>query len=169
MAVTELEQAATTGRPEAASFSGSWRSPLSTMARAIGGRIVEEAVFPAREDQLARIRKIVRAAAGGQYERDLIVLFANELAANAIKHSGSRLVGVIVARTAEDRLRVAVYDQHLTGFPHPHGRSCGRDDLDDLDDESENGRGLQLIETMASRWGIVREPGVGLLTWFELA
>src|SRR5918992_3447974 len=166
MAVTELEQAATTGRPEAASFSGSWRSPLSTMARAIGGRIVEEAVFPAREDQLACIRKIVRAAAGGHYERDIIVLFANELAANAIQHSGSRLIGVLVARTAEGRLRVAVYDQHLTGFPHPHGRFCGRDDLDD---ESEHGRGLQLIETMASRWGIVREPGVGLLTWFEVA
>jgi anti-sigma regulatory factor (Ser/Thr protein kinase) len=166
MAMTNLEQVASCGRPEAVTVPGSWRSPLATMARMIGGRVVQEAIFPAREDQLARVRQVVRAAAGGHYERDIIVLFANELAANAILHSGSRLIGVIVARTAEGGLRVAVYDQHRTGFPHPHGRACGRGDIDD---ESEHGRGLRLIETLATRWGIVREPGLGLVTWFEVA
>jgi anti-sigma regulatory factor (Ser/Thr protein kinase) len=175
MAMTYVEQTAlsagTSGcrpsRPEAAAtVPGSWHSPLVPMARAIGGRVVQEAVFPAREDQLARVRQIVRTAAGGHHECDLIVLFANELAANAILHSGSRLIGVIVAHTAGGGLRVAVYDQHRTGFPHPHERACGRGDIED---EREHGRGLQMIETLADRWGIVREPGLGLVTWFEVA
>jgi anti-sigma regulatory factor (Ser/Thr protein kinase) len=127
------------------------------MARIFGSRVIWNQVFPAREEQLTLVRRAVSKATADRPECNVVILLANELAANAIKHSGSELFGLIVTRTTTG-LRIAVVDEGRTGFPH----------LREKITEAEHGRGLQLIDDLAQRWGIVRQPGIGVAVWFDI-
>lgn len=127
------------------------------MARIFGNRVIWNQVFPARVDQLTLVRRAVSKAAAGRPECNIIILLANELATNAIKHSGSELFGLIVTRTATG-LRVAVVDEGRTGFPQLREKII----------EAERGRGLHLIDDLAQRWGIVRQSGIGMAVWFDI-
>lgn len=127
------------------------------MARIFGNRVIWNQVFPARADQLTVVRRSTATAASGRPERNAIILLANELATNAIRHSGSELFGLIVTRTATG-LRVAVVDEGRTGFPQLRGEIL----------DAEAGRGLRLIDALAHRWGIVRQPGIGVAVWFDV-
>lgn len=163
MAATQPEHDTSTTPPATANIPTSWHLPVATMARTIGAQLVLAETFPARGDQIARIRKTVQTLAGNRRERDTMVWLTDELATNAVVHSGSEAVGVIIARTATG-LRVAIADQHRAGFPHPYEKTRGRDEAD-----AENGRGLLLLDQLTARWGIIREPGFGLSVWFDVA
>jgi len=127
------------------------------MARIFGNRVIWNQVFPACEEQLTLVRRAVSKAAAGCPERNSIILLANELATNAIKHSGSEIFGLIVTRTTTG-LRVAVVDEGRTGFPQ----------LREKITDAERGRGLQLIDDLAQRWGVVRQAGIGVAVWFDI-
>ncbi|MEV8056718.1 MULTISPECIES: ATP-binding protein [Streptomyces] len=98
-----------------------------------------------------------------------LALIAGELAANAVSH------GHVPGRRFHLRLSVQPP-------PGPDGRrapasarievSDARDErrpvLRDRDDEAECGRGLLLVDALASKWGVA-ERGVGKTVWCEYA
>ncbi|MER5434932.1 ATP-binding protein [Streptomyces sp. NPDC002588] len=83
-------------------------------------------------------------------------LIVSELINNAVDHTRCRVVRVVVRREADDVIRIGVADKSREtpkpGRPH---------------DDSEDGRGLLLVETLSWRWGydLYRR---GKLVWAEL-
>jgi anti-sigma regulatory factor (Ser/Thr protein kinase) len=86
-------------------------------------------------------------------------LLVSELATNAVRHSGAReFVVEIEFLPDEGRLWVGVTDDGH-GVPTPRTPPV----------TAEHGRGLQLVGTLADRWGARRRRGSALKTvWFEL-
>ena len=78
----------------------------------------------------------------------------SELATNAVIHA--RTPFTLVVSRIEDRVRVDVHDGSAV---LPRRRAYGLD--------AATGRGLRLISTMSSDWGIEAETG-GKVVWFEL-
>jgi anti-sigma regulatory factor (Ser/Thr protein kinase) len=128
----------------------------------------------------------VRAAVAGLLGRECpatstAVLLVSELVTNSIQHSRSRRNGGIVAVTLialANGIRAEVHDEGSVTVPTlrsepPDGAglsgdpSCGLPDLPDVPDLDESGRGLQLVDTLAARWGYCRDA-MSAVTWFEL-
>jgi len=82
-------------------------------------------------------------------------LVVSELAANAVVHAGSGFTVML----ADDRhtLRIEVHDDSRTAPAIPH---AGLD--------ATHGRGLLLVDRLASSWGSRDEPGGGKTVWVEL-
>jgi anti-sigma regulatory factor (Ser/Thr protein kinase) len=78
----------------------------------------------------------------------------SELATNAVIHA--RTPFTLVVNRVEDAVRVRVHDGSVV---LPRRRSYGLD--------AATGRGLRLISTLSSDWGIEAESG-GKVVWFEL-
>jgi anti-sigma regulatory factor (Ser/Thr protein kinase) len=92
--------------------------------------------------------------------RETIVLLVSELVSNAVQHGGPHGPGASVGLMVEDHsggVRVEVTDAG-TGDPCPGDGAIDR----------PSGRGLLLVEALASRWGCNR-MAVGKTVWFELA
>ena len=108
----------------------------------------------------AAARRAVEEHLGGHVERDSLHsldLLVTELVTNAVRHGGAREEDTVTLymAVAPDRVRVEVCDPG-PGF-----------ELDDPQPYGEGGYGLFLVEQLASRWGIEREPVS--CAWFELA
>ncbi len=88
-------------------------------------------------------------------QEDVVVLLTNELVTNAILHSGSDFD--VVIDIEERRVRVEVRDG-----------SAARPTRRDAAPRSTSGRGLALVEAMATAWGVERIPGDGKAVWFEV-
>ncbi|WP_411107288.1 ATP-binding protein [Streptomyces sp. cmx-4-9] len=82
-------------------------------------------------------------------------LITSELVTNAIRHTRTGRVGVSVTRHP-DRVRIVVTDTSRA-TPAPA----------DPDPDAEAGRGLQLIDRLATRWGSDR-LATGKRVWVEL-
>jgi anti-sigma regulatory factor (Ser/Thr protein kinase) len=81
-------------------------------------------------------------------------LLLDELITNAVQHT----VGEVRVRmTLGARLRVEVHDDSNR---QPARRP--------MDFDSEAGRGLHIVETLALAWGHQPQPGGGKAVWFEL-
>jgi anti-sigma regulatory factor (Ser/Thr protein kinase) len=91
---------------------------------------------------------------GAAHEVELLV---TELATNGVKHAAAERSNRITldARIEDDCLRVAVTDRGSGFTPGP--RSPERSE--------PGGWGLMLVEGIADRWGVEREP---TKVWFEL-
>ena len=79
-------------------------------------------------------------------------LLTSELVTNSIVHASGEVT--LRATWDEGRLRVDVMDH---GGGVPTRRVPG-----------ESGRGLQILEALATRWGSNQFNGAGRATWFEL-
>ena len=97
-----------------------------------------------------------RALADWQLEvlAPVVELLVSEVVTNAVRHAGSP--GQIELRVDGDVLRVEVTDA-MAGRPEPRHPTP----------EEPSGRGLAIVETVASRWGIEPVPE-GKTVWFEL-
>jgi anti-sigma regulatory factor (Ser/Thr protein kinase) len=102
-------------------------------------------------------RRMVRALTA-RYRADLAEtaeLLTDELVTNAVMHGGGRFT--VRASIDPERLRVTVSDRWgsspVTVFDPGHDR--------------ESGRGLTIVEAMASRWGIERHDSEKWI-WFEI-
>lgn len=82
-------------------------------------------------------------------------LITDELATNAVRHGGGRFT--MRASVDRQRLRVSVTDRR--GSSPVTVYSPGHD--------LETGRGLTIVEAMASSWGIERQSAEKMI-WFEL-
>jgi serine phosphatase RsbU (regulator of sigma subunit)/PAS domain-containing protein len=89
----------------------------------------------------------------GPIIEDALILL-DEVVTNAVQHT----VGEVTVLLQLDRcLHVDVFD---SSNRMPARRSPS--------DETETGRGLQIVETLAAAWGTEPQPGGGKRVWFEL-
>jgi anti-sigma regulatory factor (Ser/Thr protein kinase) len=127
-------------------MTGSWQSEL---------------VLPSEPSSARSARRFLRRQLGGLPEevRASALLLCSELVSNAVTH-GSGDLRVAVERAA-DVVRVAVEDANQ--------RLPVRRELtfDEPGMAPERGRGLVLLDAMASRWGAERSRE-GKWVWFEL-
>jgi anti-sigma regulatory factor (Ser/Thr protein kinase) len=93
--------------------------------------------------------------------RDVVVLLVSEVVTNAVRHGGPHArtakVGLSV-KVLSDRVRVEVKDD---GSMLP---VVGDGAIDNL-----SGRGLLLVEGLATRWGFDRSTTSGKTVWLEVA
>ena len=85
---------------------------------------------------------------------DVVGLLTSELVTNAILHAHSEIE--LSVRLTPDAVRIDVAD-HSASLPAPR----------DAADEDTSGRGLGLVEALATSWGVDERPG-GKSVWFEL-
>jgi anti-sigma regulatory factor (Ser/Thr protein kinase) len=118
-------------------------------------------MLPGTPDQVRTVRRIVGAALGdGHPCRDDAVLLSSETATNAITHSDSGAEGgkfMLRVEYTGAWARVSVRDDGSSRLPcWCRARQ-----------EASNGRGTELLDNLAIRWGVLRE-GSGSTVWFEL-
>ncbi|MFI9238005.1 ATP-binding protein [Streptomyces cinnamoneus] len=116
--------------------------------------------IPAQPWMIGIVRNALRLALGRHGRHDLAdtaCLLATELVTNGVVHAKSPVTVHLSCRSRT--LHVAVHD---TGSGAPARRSAGVDD--------ESGRGLALIDSCATAWGVAPAAhGGGKAVWFTLA
>ncbi|MGI5206027.1 ATP-binding protein [Spirillospora sp. CA-108201] len=126
--------------------------------------LVGEITLPGVRRSVGCVRGFVRTVAAGHPALDDMVLVASETVANAITHTASGLEGglVRVAVLAGDGgYRIEVADEGAAGGrPHVKGERS-RDGAG-----AESGRGMRIVEALASRWGF-RTDGGRTVVWAE--
>ncbi len=91
---------------------------------------------------------------------ETVVLLTSEVVSNVVLHAGPHRPtdeAVLCVALTDDLVRVEVTDQH-PGTPRIGG-AAGSDGL--------SGRGLLLLDLLASAWGVV-PSGRGKVVWFEV-
>ncbi len=94
-------------------------------------------------------------ALGAAALADDAALVAGELVANALQHGEPPIW--VAATGGADRIRIAVSD----GSPRPPVRPLASTG-------NMTGRGIALVEAVAARWGVDRDPAGGKVVWAEL-
>jgi len=121
----------------------------------------ESVTISGRAERVCVARAFVAAILGAQHPcGETAVLLAGELVANSVRHSDSSLPGQTITVTVTagaDGLLVEVTDRSGPGLPV----------LQQGDSQAEDGRGLQLVNALAGRWGCWQH-GCRTTTWFEL-
>jgi anti-sigma regulatory factor (Ser/Thr protein kinase) len=111
-------------------------------------------------ESVGQARRLVRAALAvhaADLDVDVAVLLTSEVVTNALLHARSPMT--LAVQVGPNTLRVAVHD----GSSVPP-------QLRDYTATAGTGRGLQLVQALASRWGLdVAANGNGKWVWFELA
>jgi DNA-binding NarL/FixJ family response regulator len=88
---------------------------------------------------------------------DEVVLLVSEVVTNAVTHGGSDVE--VAVRLLPDALRFEVIDTGPAGAAAVTTTAAADDD--------ESGRGLAIVEAMATRWGVESFDG-GKSVWFEV-
>lgn len=118
-------------------------------------------VLSGTPDQVRRVRRIVAAVLGDVHPcLDDAVLLSSETATNAILHSDSGMDGgklTLEIAYTDTWARVSVCDDGSSRLPC--WCRAGR--------AATNGRGTELLDSLATRWGVLRN-GAGSTVWFEL-
>jgi len=117
------------------------------------------AVLDAHPEQVAHARHLVSEYLGDgadvHIDREIAILLVSELVTNAVLHGISPFE--LRAQQSRAGLRVEVRDNNAAAAPI----------LRLGDGMAESGRGLQLVDTLADRWGW-SEDGVSKVVWFEI-
>jgi anti-sigma regulatory factor (Ser/Thr protein kinase) len=135
----------------------------TSRARRRGGRSEQttdelSTVFPSVAPSAGSARRFVAAALRRWGCPDdfieLVLLLTSELVTNAYRHAGTETR--VSVRLDDDCTRVEVRD---VGGGEPELRA--------LDTDRVDGRGLQIVDALADRWGYHSNAG-GTAVWFEL-
>jgi PAS domain S-box-containing protein len=112
-----------------------------------------------RADAALLARRAIAELAGALPEDRLsdLSLLATELVTNSVKHAGAGGAIELELRLDSDSVMLAVSDAGR-GFEPPPGQSP--------DTESESGRGLLIVDSLADRWGV--DTIAGTRVWAEL-
>ena len=108
-----------------------------------------ESVRTARD----RLRELLDSWATEE-KRQTIVLLLSEVVTNAVRHAPGT-VHITVTLFA-DRVHARVRDENPR-TPQPRAP------------DETGGRGIQLLQRLATRWGVDQHPGDGKTVWFEVA
>jgi anti-sigma regulatory factor (Ser/Thr protein kinase) len=114
--------------------------------------------FPATPSSVAQARRLVMdaAAAFGLRElEDRVELLVSELVTNAVRHARGP-VRVRASRPRTRTITVMVCDKEYS-----------RPTLERGDRSADGGRGLQIVDAVSDRWGVVSRAD-GKCVWFEL-
>jgi anti-sigma regulatory factor (Ser/Thr protein kinase) len=114
--------------------------------------------MPAAKQEVRNARRWLRRMTNGHDEIvDDVVLLGCELATNAIRHSDSSELSIVVLATNE-AIRVEVIDA---------GSDTNEPRMIDPDVDAVRGRGLRMVNELTNgRWGTY-EDGNGRVVWFE--
>jgi anti-sigma regulatory factor (Ser/Thr protein kinase) len=93
---------------------------------------------------------------GAAHDREDAALLVTELVTNVVDHVGGEANLTLELRLADAWLRIAVVDG-----------SAIRPVVQELSHERPRGRGLQMVESIADRWGADDHEG-GKRVWFDL-
>jgi serine/threonine-protein kinase RsbW len=117
--------------------------------------------FDGRPDQVLLARQfVVSALVEDAPIRDVARLLVSEVTTNALRHTASGTAGGgfrVSYELRDDQLRVEVYDAGALTTPQRRAHDL----------EALGGRGLELLDALASRWGTLGGPE-GRVVWFEL-
>ncbi|MET8145112.1 ATP-binding protein [Sphaerisporangium sp. NPDC005288] len=113
--------------------------------------------FSAVPSEVRAARAFVTALLGPDHPcHDDAILLTSELAGNVIRHAVRGEFAVSVA-LVPGGVKITVGDRGSAAIPRP--RTAGDDDL--------SGRGLAMVDTLATRWGFQRTTG-NTSVWFHL-
>ncbi|MFE0451579.1 ATP-binding protein [Streptomyces sp. NPDC058914] len=101
--------------------------------------------LPGLEESAETARKLVRTALATWHLEELTdtaILLVSELVANAVKHTNSRVIRVVITRPSERFVRIGVVD-----------RARVLPEVAKPDHLLTSGRGLLLVDALAERWG----------------
>jgi anti-sigma regulatory factor (Ser/Thr protein kinase) len=120
-----------------------------------------ELAFTAEPAEVAALRRIMRLHLGMWGLQDITdeaQLCVSELVSNVITHVGHGTPATLAVAMRGTHLRIAVHDPDTRALPV----------LRDSSTDSEQGRGMALVEAVADRWGVLLWPD-RKVTWCELA
>ena len=102
-------------------------------------------------------RRFIRDALAGHPASFDAELLTCELVTNAVQHATDAASVTVAVMRRGEVVHVDVIDDSRIGLPHWREAS-GQD---------EGGRGFQLVNKLAQRWGFLREDA-GTCVWFEI-
>lgn len=149
--------------------------PAAAPAPGPGGRVVRRVRLPADRRTPAAARAVVRSVLDGADLAVLVdaaLLLTTELSTNAVVHAGTELELEVIADpggvtvTVVDDARGMVTKNAESAATVRELRQAG-DGQAAIDDLSERGRGLLLVDHFADRWGTTHHGG-GKGVWFRL-
>jgi anti-sigma regulatory factor (Ser/Thr protein kinase) len=119
--------------------------------------------LPARAEHVGQARDFVAATLGDDHPgTPVLQLIVTELVTNSIVHSrsGRRADGTVTLTLTghSRRVRVAVTDSGGPTLPQ----------LREVDFCAEGGRGLFLVDALATTWNCFRNPSGAVTTWAEV-
>ncbi len=114
--------------------------------------------FGRRPDEVPAARRFIREALDGHPSSFDAELLTCELVTNAVQHATDAGWVTVAVMRRGTVVHVDVIDDGRSGLPHWR-EATGQD---------EGGRGFQLVNEIAQRWGFLRER-TGTCVWFELA
>ncbi|HEY5984860.1 MAG TPA: ATP-binding protein [Streptosporangiaceae bacterium] len=117
-------------------------------------------VFPGRPDQIACARDFTRRILGPSPVLDEAILLVSELTTNALEHTATGAAGLfhVTIHLGDSSVVIAVTDNGSSDVPAPASA---------VQTLAEAGRGLELVELIADRWGHCGDEN-GRTVWFEL-
>ena len=122
---------------------------------------VELLVDPVPKSVPAARRWLTEAlAASERFNEDIARLLLSEILTNAILHA--RTTVTVRAIETDDRLRVEAIDAGKGELPDTRPRLVPTN-------LSEDGRGLQIVDMLADRWGADTDEDGRTVVWFVLA
>ena len=113
--------------------------------------------FPNAVSSVAKARHMVSGllAEAPSEARDAAEMLVSEVVTNCVRHTSSDFM--VSVEITDDVIRVEVTDwgagDPIVKHPAP---------------SEPNGRGLQIVEMLASRWGIEPVGSAGKTVWFEI-
>jgi serine/threonine-protein kinase RsbW len=116
-------------------------------------------VFLGSRHEVRNVRAFVGEAVNGCPVADDVILLASEVATNAVAHTASGKGGTftVVVHLGDRVIRVEVHDDGSESSP----------DVRTAEELAGSGRGLGLVESLATRWGHLGNRD-GRVVWFEV-
>jgi anti-sigma regulatory factor (Ser/Thr protein kinase) len=118
---------------------------------------IQSATFPRHARSVPLARRFVTEAIGQHAAAEDASLLATELVTNALVHARDATAVTVTVTVTAALIRVDVHDNGRTGVPHWR----------EADSQAEDGRGFQIVNTLARRWGFTREQDC-TCCWFEV-
>lgn len=118
---------------------------------------IQSATFPRQVRTAPLARHFVTEAIGQHPAADDAVLLASEMITNALVHARDATTLTVTVTATAAFIRVDVHDDGQAGIPR--WREAGS--------HAEDGRGFQIVNALARRWGFTREQD-RTCCWFEV-
>jgi anti-sigma regulatory factor (Ser/Thr protein kinase) len=152
--VAEQQGARDAAREAAASVAAPASAPASASAAVSAGAT---RTFARRAEEVPVARRFIRDTLADHPALLDAELLACELMTNAVQHATDAARVTVAVTRCGPVVHVDVIDDGQTGLPHWR----------EAEGHDEDGRGFQLVNEIAQRWGFLREPA-GTCVWFEL-